>query len=172
MPGTFRIAVTKDYLVFAAAHFITMKGHHCEALHGHNYRVGVAVEGVLDPETLFVLDFSVLKQIVRALVDRIDHRVLLPVGNPKIGVREAGERVEVDVFGEPRYVFPARDCAILPIGNSTAEMLAEYLAGQLQGELAQRGIDHLTHLELEVEESHGQSATFRLDLDGASRRTH
>jgi 6-pyruvoyltetrahydropterin/6-carboxytetrahydropterin synthase len=164
VPGTFRIAVRKDYLIFASAHFITMKGHHCEALHGHNYRVGVAVEGVLDAETLFVLDFSVLKQIVRTLVDRIDHRVLLPMGNPKIAVREVGQRVEVDVFGEPRYVFPARDCAILPIGNSTAEMLAEYLAGQLQDELAVRGATNLNRLELEVEESPGQSATVRLEL--------
>ena len=164
MPATFRIAVRKDYLIFASAHFITMKGHHCEALHGHNYRVGVAVEGVLDAETLFVLDFSVLKQIVRTLVDRIDHRVLLPMGNPKIAVREIGQRVEVDVFGEPRYVFPARDCAILPIGNSTAEMLAEYLAGQLRDELAVRGATNLSRLELEVEESPGQSATVRLAL--------
>ena len=164
MPGTFRIAVKKDYLVFASAHFITMKGHHCEALHGHNYRVGVAVEGALDAETLFVLDFSVLKQIVRTLVDRIDHRVLLPMGNPKIAVRESGERVEVDVFGEPRYVFPARDCAILPIGNSTAEMLAEYLAGQLQDELSVRGVTNVSRVELEVEESPGQSATVRLDV--------
>ena len=170
MPGTFQIAVRKDYLIFASAHFITMKGHHCESLHGHNYRVGVTVDGVLDPETLFVLDFSVLKQIVRMLADRIDHRVLLPMGNPKIAVRELGERVEVDVFGEPRYVFPARDCAILPIGNSTAEMLAEYLAGQLQDELAMRGVDNLTRIELEVEESPGQSATFRLDLGGDGRR--
>ena len=41
----FRVQVSKDYLVFASAHFITFRGHQCETLHGHNYRVGVAVEG-------------------------------------------------------------------------------------------------------------------------------
>ena len=85
-----------------------------------------------------------------------------------MAVRELGGRVEVDVFGEPRYVFPARDCAILPIGNSTAEKLAEYLAGLLQEELTTRGVANLSRLELEVEESPGQSATFRLDLQRAS----
>lgn len=164
MPEAFRIAVSKDYLIFSSAHFITMKGHHCEALHGHNYRVGVAVEGPLDAESLFVLDFSVLKQMLRNFVDAIDHRVLLPTGNPKIAVHQDGERVLVDVFGEPRYVFPRRDCAILPIANSTAEKLAEYLGGQVRDELASRGITHLTRLELEVEESPGQTATFRTTM--------
>jgi 6-pyruvoyltetrahydropterin/6-carboxytetrahydropterin synthase len=158
--STFRVQVSKDYLVFASAHFITFKGHQCETLHGHNYRVGVAVEGTLDAETLFVLDFSVLKQITRRLVDRIDHKVLLPALNPKLAYREDGERVSVDYFGQPTYVFPKRDCALLPIPNSTAEMLAQYLGSQLREELAAGGYTHLTSLELEVEENYGQSATY------------
>ena len=64
--SNFRVQVSKDYLVFASAHFITFRGHQCETLHGHNYRVGVAVEGAVDSECLFVLDFSVLKQITRS----------------------------------------------------------------------------------------------------------
>ena len=164
MPEPFRVAVAKDYLIFSSAHFITMKGHRCEALHGHNYRVGIAVEGALDDETLLVIDFSVLKQITRKLVDAIDHRVLLPTGNPKIAVREEGDRVLVDVFGEPKYVFPRRDCAILPIGNSTAEKLAELLALQLREELGASGARGLERLEVEVEESPGQTATCTLLL--------
>jgi 6-pyruvoyltetrahydropterin/6-carboxytetrahydropterin synthase len=159
--STYRVQVSKDYLVFASAHFITFKGHQCETLHGHNYRVGVAVEGSLDAETLFVLDFSVLKQITRQLVDRVDHKVLLPALNPKLSFREEDERVSVDYFGKPTYVFPRRDCVLLPIPNSTAEMLAQYLGSQLREELAAGGYAHLTSLELEVEENYGQSATYR-----------
>jgi 6-pyruvoyltetrahydropterin/6-carboxytetrahydropterin synthase len=70
----------------------------------------------------------------------------------------------VSVFGEARYVFPLRDCAILPIENSTAEVLARYLAEQVRAALAHRGVDHLAALELEVEESPGQTAVYRLDL--------
>ena len=161
MQSHFRVQVSKDYLVFASAHFITFKGHQCETLHGHNYRVGVAVEGTLDAETLFVLDFSVLKQITRQLVDRIDHKVLLPTLNPKLAFREEAGRVSVDYFGTPTYVFPKRDCALLPIPNSTAEMLAQYLGSQVREELAAGGYTHLTSLELEIEENYGQSATYR-----------
>jgi 6-pyruvoyltetrahydropterin/6-carboxytetrahydropterin synthase len=159
--SSFRVQVSKDYLVFASAHFITFRGHQCETLHGHNYRVGVAVEGTVEPETLFVLDFSVLKQITRRLVDQIDHKVLLPELNPKLAFREEGSRIAVDYFGEPTYVFPRADVALLPISNSTAEMLAQYLGGQVRDELARGGHRHLTLLELEVEENYGQSATWR-----------
>jgi 6-pyruvoyltetrahydropterin/6-carboxytetrahydropterin synthase len=157
----FRVQVSKDYLVFASAHFITFRGHQCESLHGHNYRVGVAVEGSVDSECLFVLDFSVLKQITRRLVDEIDHKVLLPALNPKLGYREEGDRLAVDYFGEPTYVFPKSDCAMLPIQNSTAEMLAQYLGARVRDELARGGYTHLTRLELEVEENYGQSAIYR-----------
>ncbi len=161
MRSNFRVQVSKDYLVFASAHFITFRGHQCETLHGHNYRVGVAVEGSVDAECLFVLDFSVLKQIARRLVDEIDHKVLLPTANPKLAYREEGDRVSVDYFGVPTYVFPKRDCAMLPIANSTAEMLAQHIGRGMRDELARLGHNHLTALEVEVEENYGQAATYR-----------
>ncbi|HEY8259531.1 MAG TPA: 6-carboxytetrahydropterin synthase [Gemmatimonadales bacterium] len=166
MQSNFRVQVSKDYLVFASAHFITFRGHQCESLHGHNYRVGVAVEGAVDAECLFVLDFSVLKQITRRLVDEIDHKVLLPTLNPKLAFREEGDRIAVDYFGKPTYVFPRTDCAMLEIQNSTAEMLAQYLGTRVRDELIRSGYTHLTLLELEVEENYGQSATFRQSLAG------
>ena len=136
MQSNFRVQVSKDYLVFASAHFITFRGHQCETLHGHNYRVGVAVEGAVDAEAFFVLDFSVLKQITRRLVDEIDHKVLLPDPESQARLpRGRRPRCAVDYFGQPTYVFPRRDCALLPIQNSTAEMLAQYLGTQVRDEL-------------------------------------
>jgi 6-pyruvoyltetrahydropterin/6-carboxytetrahydropterin synthase len=164
VPSKFRVEVSKDYLVFASAHFITFRGHQCESLHGHNYRVGIAVEGAVDSECLFVLDFSVLKRIVRQLVDQIDHKVLLPTENQKLKFRETGGQVAVDYFGEPKYVFPRSDCALLPIANTTAEMLAQYLGRSVRAQLEKDGYRHLTLLELEVEENYGQSATYRESL--------
>jgi 6-pyruvoyltetrahydropterin/6-carboxytetrahydropterin synthase len=162
--SNYRVQVSKDYLVFASAHFITFRGHQCETLHGHNYRVGVAVEGSVDKEAFFVLDFSILKQITRRLVDEIDHKVLLPLQNPKLAFHEDGDRLRVDYFGQPTYVFPRRDCALLEIQNSTAEMLAQYIGTRVRDELNRSGYTHLTLLELEVEENYGQSATYRETL--------
>jgi 6-pyruvoyltetrahydropterin/6-carboxytetrahydropterin synthase len=124
----------------------------------------VAVEGSVDEEAFFVLDFSILKQITRRLVDEIDHKVLLPVQNPKLAFHEDGDRLRVDYFGQPTYVFPRRDCALLEIQNSTAEMLAQYIGTRVRDELNRSGYTHLTLLELEVEENYGQSATYRETL--------
>jgi 6-pyruvoyltetrahydropterin/6-carboxytetrahydropterin synthase len=160
----FKVTVCKDYLVFSSAHFITFRGHQCETLHGHNYRVGVSVEGDVDAECLFVVDFSILKKVVRTLVDEIDHRVLLPSKNAKLAFRDVGRQRLVDYFGEHTYTFPIEDCAMMPIENTTAEMIAQYFAQRTREALAGMGARNLTAIEIEVEESFGQSATYRLPV--------
>lgn len=157
----FKVTVTKEDLVFAAAHFITLPGHRCESLHGHNYRAGLEVEGDLEPDGWYVVDFTVLKRVLRGLTTELDHRVLLPTENPKLTVTTADERVTVAFDGVVRYVFPRGDCALLPIPNTTVEMLAQYLAGRVREELARAGIRQVAALALEVEENFGQSATYR-----------
>jgi len=162
--GDFRVSVTKDYLVFASAHFITFAGHRCEGLHGHNYRARVTIEGALNQESWFVFDFVELKRIMKRLCDEIDHLVLLPLKSDRVAVVQDGETVSVSVDGTPRYVFPRRDCALLPIPNTTVEMLAQMLTERLQGELEKLGAKGLTAIEMEVEENFGQSAVYRVGL--------
>ena len=158
---SFKVAVTKDYLVFASAHFITFAGHRCEPLHGHNYRVAVSLEGALDEDSWYVVDFSELKRIMRQLCDEIDHKVLLPLRNPKLDVQEQEGSVRVAYEGKQKYVFPVEDCALLDIPNTTVEMLAQFLAARVSLALRELGVRTLTAIELEVEENFGQSATYR-----------
>jgi 6-pyruvoyltetrahydropterin/6-carboxytetrahydropterin synthase len=159
--GEYRVSVTKDYLVFSSAHFITFAGHRCEGLHGHNYRVGVTIEGALNEEAFFVFDFVELKRIMKRLCDEIDHLVLLPLESERIEVFEEGEIVRVSVDGNPRYQFPRRDCALLPIPNTTVEMLGKLLTSRLRTELDAGGAHGLTAIEMEVEENFGQTAVYR-----------
>jgi len=45
--------------------------------HGHNYELDVTVEGEVDPETGFVLDLKVLREIVEEhVISELDHRNL------------------------------------------------------------------------------------------------
>ena len=162
--GEFRVSVNKDYLVFASAHFITFAGHRCEGLHGHNYRARITVEGALDTGNWFVFDFVELKRIMRALCDEIDHLVLLPLQSDRVAVTEEGDRVLVSVDGAPRYVFPRRDCALLPVPNTTVEMIAKMLAERALAQLRDARATGLTAIELEVEENFGQAAVYRLEL--------
>src|SRR5258708_32232178 len=134
--GEFRVAVTKEVLVSADAHLITLAGPRCEALHGPNYRVGVTLEGALDGASGFVVDFAAVESIMRRLTGELDHHVLLPRENPKLAVTTEGGSVHGAYDGEARYVFPMKDCIVLPLPNTTLEMLAQDLTGRLRRELA------------------------------------
>jgi 6-pyruvoyltetrahydropterin/6-carboxytetrahydropterin synthase len=163
--GAFRVSVNKDSLSFSSAHFITYAGHRCEGLHGHNYRVRATIDGAVDPVDHLVFDFLEIKRIMERLCREIDHVVLLPLKSARIAVSEDGDAVRVSVDGAPRYVFPRGDCALLPIPNTTAEMLAELLAIRLHEALTGAGAKGLTGIELEVEENAGQSAVCRLPME-------
>ena len=45
--------------------------------HGHNYELVVSVKGEIDPETGFVMDMKVLKQLIEVEIeDKFDHKNL------------------------------------------------------------------------------------------------
>lgn len=158
----YKVRVTKDYTVFCAGHFITYEGDKCEALHGHNYRAAAVVEGELN-ENAYVFDFIALKHLLRAICDRLDHRMLLPLHNPLLTLQQDQASVTVR-YRTKTYVFPADEVVLLPIPNTTAEKLAEWIGGELEAGLRARGAVGLKALEVEVEESFGQSAFFRQEL--------
>jgi 6-pyruvoyltetrahydropterin/6-carboxytetrahydropterin synthase len=158
--SAYKVTVAKDYLVFAAGHFITY-GDFCETLHGHNYRVSVELEGELD-ENAYVFNFVPLKRIMRQLVNELDHKMLLPLHNPRLRVAEEGEEIHATyVDGSRRYVFPRQDVVLLPISNTTAEMLARHFVGRLKEELGLGETANLSAVTIEVEEVVGQSAVYR-----------
>jgi 6-pyruvoyltetrahydropterin/6-carboxytetrahydropterin synthase len=45
-------------------------------MHGHNYIIDVIVEGSVDSKTGFVMDFHVLDETVKPLINTLDHQVL------------------------------------------------------------------------------------------------
>ncbi len=128
MPEQYHVRVTKDYLVFSTAHFITFAGNICERLHGHNYTVAAEIHGPLD-ENQYVVDFVALREILRDIVAELDHHVLLPTSHPTIHVKADEDRVDVR-FEDRRWVFPRGDCVLLPIANTTAELLRDTLASR------------------------------------------
>ncbi len=62
---------------FAAAHRLPRYDGPCFRMHGHNYRMFVAVEGEVDPHAGMVADFGKVKQLVQEhVLARVDHRNL------------------------------------------------------------------------------------------------
>ncbi len=159
MHNQFRVEVTKDHLVFSAAHFITIGDDFCERLHGHNWRVAAEVTGPLDANG-FVFDFISLRDELQKLVDQLDHRMLLPTLHLQIDVSSDDQEVTV-TFANRRWIFPKEECLLLPIEQTTAELLAQWLGGQLLESLETANLDSLT---VKVEENFGQWATCQFPL--------
>jgi len=63
---------------FEAAHFLphVPPGHKCASMHGHSYRVDLAIEGDVDPVRGWVMDFADLDEPIAPLIKLVDHQIL------------------------------------------------------------------------------------------------
>lgn len=141
-------------MVFSAAHFITFNGDVCERLHGHNYGVAVEVEDDLD-ENHYVIDFIAVRDELTAIVNRLDHYVLLPTEHKEIEV-QSDDRAVRATFRERTWQFPRGDCVLLPVANTTAERIADWIAQRLIEALETRIGRPPARLRVEVDECRGQ----------------
>ncbi len=154
MRETFFVHLDKVQHVFCAAHFITYGGATCEPIHGHNYRVQLDVEGPLD-ENHYVVDFTLLDRWLGEIVADLDHHVLLPTKHPLIRIATTQDEVEVR-FQQRRWLFPRSECALLPVANTTAELLARYIADRVLRKWEANALAGPRVLRIAVDECNGQ----------------
>lgn len=163
MSRRFSIEVDKDYFNFASAHFLIFANGKRESLHGHNYQVSVAVEGELDRAGV-ILNFITFKPLIKEICDGLDHRTLIQSDHPLLKIHRNRRDVEVR-YKSLRLILPRRDVILLPITNTSTELLAEYLARQIRRKVRQKfPAAQLRLLEVGVEEGRGQSGLFRTEF--------
>jgi 6-pyruvoyltetrahydropterin/6-carboxytetrahydropterin synthase len=69
--------IFKEFTLESAHHLPNVpEGHKCRRLHGHSFRVRLAVEGDLDPVTGWVMDFADIKAAFEPILKRLDHYYL------------------------------------------------------------------------------------------------
>jgi len=63
---------------FEAAHRLPKvpPGHKCQRLHGHSFKIELAVEGPVNPETGWFIDFDEIYKVWQPLWDKLDHNYL------------------------------------------------------------------------------------------------
>src|SRR5262249_55536993 len=135
MSRRFSIEVAKDYFNFASAHFLIFANGRREPLHGHNYQVSVVMEGELDPAGV-VLDFITFKPLVKQVCDALDHRTLIQTSSSALRVRQSAQAVEI-LYKKQKLLLPREDVILLPIVNTSTELLAEYIATQIKRKVRQ-----------------------------------
>ena len=164
MTERFEVRLRKAVHVFAAGHFITLTDDLCEPVHGHNWTVGVDVAGEPDAHGM-VVDFIALRDAVTAVLARLDHKMLLPTANPWLAVTTApgphgGDETTVTFCGRRRWVFPADECVLLPLANTTAEWIARWIGLSVAESLATSGHAVPRALRVSVDECLGQSGVW------------
>ncbi|HIE14221.1 TPA: 6-pyruvoyl tetrahydropterin synthase family protein [Candidatus Bathyarchaeota archaeon] len=63
---------------FDSAHYTRGSSQTCLSLHGHTFTLDVEIEGEVDAKTGMVLDFTVLKKIVKKVLKKYDHKLIVP----------------------------------------------------------------------------------------------
>jgi 6-pyruvoyltetrahydropterin/6-carboxytetrahydropterin synthase len=160
MARTFSIEVAKDYFNFASAHFLIFTNGQREPLHGHNYQVSVKMEGELDHAGV-VLDFITFKPIVKQVCDALDHRTMIQTESPVLKVHRRAKDVEV-LYRKQRIILPRSDVILLPLVNTSTELLAEHVADKIRRQVRRKfPRSRIRFMEVGVEEARGQRGYYR-----------
>ena len=154
------LALAKEDFKFSVAHFTLFGPERAETLHGHNYRVAIELTGpALDAAGLLV-DVDELKRRTRELCARLDDRVLLPEASPWLELRREGPELHCR-FGARAYCFPVDEVALLPLANTSMELLARWFWEGLAGALPDR---RAATLSVAIEETSGQACRYAAPL--------
>lgn len=109
---------------FSAAHRVEDYPGNCERLHGHNWKVEVAVrKGELDSLGM-VMDFRRLKEITDRALDALDHRLLNDTP-PFDAINPTAENIARHLFGEIARHAPVFRVTVYETESSAATYFSE-----------------------------------------------
>jgi 6-pyruvoyltetrahydropterin/6-carboxytetrahydropterin synthase len=98
---------------FSSGHYLRNYKGKCENPHGHNYKVEVTLRGEILDKAGLLLDFKELKQVMRPVIDRLDHQMINDL-EPFTEINPSAENLA-------RYFF-----------DETNRQLTEMTAGRVQ----------------------------------------
>lgn len=159
----FAVRVHPGELHFNAAHFITFN-QCCENIHGHNFHLALEARGE-NTDDAFVIDFIQLNKLAANICHELHDGVLIPTQSEELTLTERdGELLEIRSY-DKCFILSRSSCILLPIPNTTAEMLALHISNRLIETLrAQQGLGHLQTLEVAVEEADQQWGVYQADI--------
>ncbi|MFP6686567.1 MAG: 6-carboxytetrahydropterin synthase [Polyangiaceae bacterium] len=154
------IHMDKEYFKFSCAHFLIFPDGSKERLHGHNYHVDVEIQGDLTERGL-VIDFILVKPIIRELCDSLDEHWLIPAEHPELKFEERADGHTEVTYRDASYLAPSDEIIALPINNTSAENLSTWMGSELRRRLTERfGATQVRKLRLAVSETSGQRGVY------------
>ena len=120
----FEVTVESD---FSSGHYLRNYKGKCENPHGHNYKVRVTLAGTELDRAGLLLDFKLLKQVLRPVIERIDHQMLNDL-EPFTVLNPSAENMAKYFYDETSRILAERtdgrvrvkDCTIWETDTTTA----------------------------------------------------
>ena len=112
---------------FAAGHYLRNYRGKCENPHGHNYKVQVTLRGAELDEAGLLLDFKLLEQVMRPVIDRLDHQMMNDI-EPFTTLNPSAENLARYFFDQTNVQLDemtagrvhVKDCTIFETDTTTA----------------------------------------------------
>lgn len=79
------------------------EGHPCRRTHGHSFKIILRLVGERDAKIGWVIDYNVISEKVRPILDKVDHRVLNEVSGLE---NPTSENLSLWLFTEIKKVLP------------------------------------------------------------------
>jgi len=129
------VAIDKIAAHFSASHALISDDIE-EGLHGHNYQVGIEIEGKPDSDDI-IIDFLYLDKMLNNLLSEWDHYVLLPLNNPNMEINVRENNLDIE-YGIRFYSIPNDEVKVLDCTNVTTEALTRLLGEKVQNQLKEK----------------------------------
>jgi 6-pyruvoyltetrahydropterin/6-carboxytetrahydropterin synthase len=112
---------------FSSGHYLRNYQGKCENPHGHNYKVRVTLAGRELDKAGLLLDFKLLKNVLRPVIDRLDHQMLNDL-EPFIELNPSAENLARYFYDETNLQLAemtsgrvrVKDCTIWETDTTTA----------------------------------------------------
>jgi 6-pyruvoyltetrahydropterin/6-carboxytetrahydropterin synthase len=112
---------------FSSGHFLRNYKGKCENPHGHNYKVRITLRGQTLDHAGLLLDFRDLKQVMRPVIDRLDHQMLNDL-EPFTTINPSAENLAKYFYDETNRQLAemtggrvnVKDCTIFETDTTTA----------------------------------------------------
>jgi len=182
------VQIEDDSLTFSAIHSVFLnKNSRPEPLHGHDFKVRIAVYGPLN-EMGYVIDFVTLKLLLQTQLNRLHHKILLPRRHAQIQYRIENHTIDLQVLAckNPKstsnlemktpdilkhWLFPEEDVCFFEFENVTTENLAYWIAQKLWSQLESQKLFAFSasqyRMSLVLEESPGCCVNIDFEQAGA-----
>lgn len=153
----YRIEITGSLkgLAWSSGHYVP-DNDKCRHFHGHDYSLDIIIDAGDVESTGMVIDFTLLKKIIKPIINEMDHKFMIPESDAVESRRDG--MIDIVVRNVYKGTMPEDDVFILPYPADTAEYIAKYCYKEIYRKLY--AVIRKFKMEIVIHEGPGNMASY------------